>query len=78
MSVWQAKSANLSLPWHTHRGHQKMGMMASLGFGNCPVLRKVKVGVFSTGDEVQAPGSEQKPNSIYDSNRFTIIGSVKS
>ncbi|MEZ8626678.1 bifunctional molybdopterin-guanine dinucleotide biosynthesis adaptor protein MobB/molybdopterin molybdotransferase MoeA [Vibrio splendidus] len=55
----------------------EMGMMASLGFGSCPVLRKVKVGVFSTGDEVQAPGSEQKPNSIYDSNRFTIIGMLQ-
>ncbi|KAA8667087.1 bifunctional molybdopterin-guanine dinucleotide biosynthesis adaptor protein MobB/molybdopterin molybdotransferase MoeA [Vibrio gigantis] len=55
----------------------EIGMMASLGFGTCPVLRKVKVGVFSTGDEVQAPGSEQKPNSIYDSNRFTIIGMLQ-
>ena len=55
----------------------EMGMMASLGFGTCPVLRKVKVGVFSTGDEVQAPGSEQKANSIYDSNRFTIIGMLQ-
>lgn len=55
----------------------EMGMMASLGFGTCLVLRKVKVGVFSTGDEVQAPGSEQKPNSIYDSNRFTIIGMLQ-
>lgn len=55
----------------------EMGMMASLGCGTCPVLRKVKVGVFSTGDEVQAPGSEQKPNSIYDSNRFTIIGMLQ-
>ncbi|MFA0014872.1 bifunctional molybdopterin-guanine dinucleotide biosynthesis adaptor protein MobB/molybdopterin molybdotransferase MoeA [Vibrio lentus] len=55
----------------------EMGMMASLGFGSCPVLRKVKVGVFSTGDEVQDPGSEQKPNSIYDSNRFTIIGMLQ-
>ena len=55
----------------------EMGMMASLGFGTCPVLRKVKVGVFSTGDEVQAPGSKQKPNSIYDSNRFSIIGMLQ-
>ncbi|WP_046224283.1 bifunctional molybdopterin-guanine dinucleotide biosynthesis adaptor protein MobB/molybdopterin molybdotransferase MoeA [Vibrio sp. ECSMB14106] len=55
----------------------EMGMMASLGFGTCPVLSKVKVGVFSTGDEVQAPGSEQKPNSVYDSNRFTIIGMLQ-
>ncbi|TON38950.1 bifunctional molybdopterin-guanine dinucleotide biosynthesis protein MobB/molybdopterin molybdotransferase MoeA, partial [Vibrio parahaemolyticus] len=33
--------------------------------------------VFSTGDEVQAPGTEQKANSIYDSNRFTIMGMLE-
>lgn len=55
----------------------EMGMMASLGFATCPVLRKVKVGIFSTGDEVQAPGTPQQANSIYDSNRFTIIGMLK-
>ncbi|WP_367989105.1 bifunctional molybdopterin-guanine dinucleotide biosynthesis adaptor protein MobB/molybdopterin molybdotransferase MoeA [Vibrio sp. NTOU-M3] len=52
----------------------EMGMLASLGFGDVEVYRQLKVAVFSTGDEVQAPGCEQKPNSIYDSNRFTIIG----
>ena len=55
----------------------EMGMMASLGFGACSVYRKLKVAVFSTGDEVQAPGSEQKANSIYDSNRFTIMGMLE-
>ena len=55
----------------------EMGMMASLGFATCPVLRKVKVGIFSTGDEVQAPGTPQQANSIYDSNRFTIIGMLQ-
>ncbi|WP_260258437.1 bifunctional molybdopterin-guanine dinucleotide biosynthesis adaptor protein MobB/molybdopterin molybdotransferase MoeA [Vibrio intestinalis] len=55
----------------------EMGMMASLGFGHCPVVRKLKVALFSTGDEVQAPGSEQKPNTIYDSNRYTIIGMLE-
>lgn len=52
----------------------EMGMMASLGFGECSVFRKLKVAVFSTGDEVQAPGTPQQANSIYDSNRFTIMG----
>lgn len=52
----------------------EMGMLASLGFGQANVYRKLKVALFSTGDEVQAPGSEQKPNTIYDSNRFTIMG----
>ncbi|MBA5763514.1 bifunctional molybdopterin-guanine dinucleotide biosynthesis adaptor protein MobB/molybdopterin molybdotransferase MoeA [Vibrio sp. 404] len=52
----------------------EMGMLASLGFASAPVYRKLKVALFSTGDEVQAPGSEQKPNTIYDSNRFAIMG----
>ncbi|WP_394125514.1 bifunctional molybdopterin-guanine dinucleotide biosynthesis adaptor protein MobB/molybdopterin molybdotransferase MoeA [Vibrio hepatarius] len=56
----------------------EMGMLASLGFGECTVFRTLKVAVFSTGDEVQAPGTEQKENSIYDSNRFTIIGMLKA
>jgi len=56
----------------------EMGMLASLGFGECSVFRKLKVAVFSTGDEVQAPGTAQKENSIYDSNRFTIMGMLKN
>jgi len=56
----------------------EMGMLASLGFGECTVFRKLKVAVFSTGDEVQAPGTEQKENSIYDSNRFTIMGMLQA
>ncbi|HHF3111510.1 TPA: bifunctional molybdopterin-guanine dinucleotide biosynthesis adaptor protein MobB/molybdopterin molybdotransferase MoeA [Vibrio diabolicus] len=55
----------------------EMGMIASLGFGEANVFRKLKVAVFSTGDEVQAPGTEQKANSIYDSNRFTIMGMLE-
>ncbi|MGR5131753.1 bifunctional molybdopterin-guanine dinucleotide biosynthesis adaptor protein MobB/molybdopterin molybdotransferase MoeA [Vibrio alfacsensis] len=55
----------------------EMGMIASLGFGEASVFRKLKVAVFSTGDEVQAPGTEQKANSIYDSNRFTIMGMLE-
>ncbi|ELB2077759.1 bifunctional molybdopterin-guanine dinucleotide biosynthesis adaptor protein MobB/molybdopterin molybdotransferase MoeA [Vibrio parahaemolyticus] len=58
----------------TRLASPEMGMIASLGFGEANVFRKLKVAVFSTGDEVQAPGTEQKANSIYDSNRFTIMG----
>ena len=61
----------------TRLASPEMGMVASLGFGEANVFRKLKVAVFSTGDEVQAPGTEQKANSIYDSNRFTIMGMLK-
>ncbi|MDW2122081.1 bifunctional molybdopterin-guanine dinucleotide biosynthesis adaptor protein MobB/molybdopterin molybdotransferase MoeA [Vibrio sp. 2033] len=61
----------------TRLASPEMGMIASLGFGKANVFRKLKVAVFSTGDEVQAPGKEQKANSIYDSNRFTIMGMLE-
>ncbi|WP_394250983.1 bifunctional molybdopterin-guanine dinucleotide biosynthesis adaptor protein MobB/molybdopterin molybdotransferase MoeA [Vibrio profundi] len=61
----------------THIESPEMGMMASLGFGECKVERQIKVAVFSTGDEVQNPGEAQKANSIFDSNRFTIMGMLR-
>ncbi|HAS6930659.1 bifunctional molybdopterin-guanine dinucleotide biosynthesis protein MobB/molybdopterin molybdotransferase MoeA [Vibrio parahaemolyticus] len=61
----------------TRLASPEIGMIASLGFGEANVFRKLKVAVFSTGDEVQAPGTEQKANSIYDSNRFTIMGMLE-
>lgn len=61
----------------TRLASPEMGMIASLGFGEANVFRKSKVAVFSTGDEVQAPGTDQKANSIYDSNRFTIMGMLE-
>ncbi|HCE2132776.1 TPA: bifunctional molybdopterin-guanine dinucleotide biosynthesis adaptor protein MobB/molybdopterin molybdotransferase MoeA [Vibrio parahaemolyticus] len=61
----------------TRLASPEMGMIASLGFGEANVFRKLNVAVFSTGDEVQAPGTEQKANSIYDSNRFTIMGMLE-
>ncbi|HHG3546395.1 TPA: bifunctional molybdopterin-guanine dinucleotide biosynthesis adaptor protein MobB/molybdopterin molybdotransferase MoeA [Vibrio parahaemolyticus] len=61
----------------TRLASPEMGMIASLGSGEANVFRKLKVAVFSTGDEVQAPGTEQKANSIYDSNRFTIMGMLE-
>ncbi|ELA9083527.1 bifunctional molybdopterin-guanine dinucleotide biosynthesis adaptor protein MobB/molybdopterin molybdotransferase MoeA [Vibrio alginolyticus] len=61
----------------TRLASPEIGMIASLGFGEANVFRRLKVAVFSTGDEVQAPGTEQKANSIYDSNRFTIMGMLE-
>ncbi|SEF97026.1 molybdopterin molybdotransferase [Vibrio hangzhouensis] len=52
----------------------EMGMIASLGMDKVEVKRPLKVAVFSTGDEVQAPGTPLQPHSIYDSNRHTIMG----
>lgn len=50
----------------------ELGMIASLGLDTVSIRPPLKVAIFSTGDEVQAPGEAQKPNCIYDSNRYTL------
>ena len=55
-------------------GASEMGLLASLGFNEVRVYRKLKVAIFSTGDELVQPGSALAPGQIYDSNRYTLIG----
>ncbi|MDD1792907.1 bifunctional molybdopterin-guanine dinucleotide biosynthesis adaptor protein MobB/molybdopterin molybdotransferase MoeA [Enterovibrio sp. ZSDZ42] len=53
-------------------GAAELGMMASLGFDSAEVFKPIKVALFSTGDEVQAPGIPAKSHCIYDANRYTL------
>ncbi|MDO8414302.1 MAG: molybdopterin-binding protein [Gallionellaceae bacterium] len=52
----------------------QMGLLASLGFDEVTVYRKLKVAIFSTGDELQQPGTPLAPGQIYDSNRYSLHG----
>ncbi|WP_165311400.1 bifunctional molybdopterin-guanine dinucleotide biosynthesis adaptor protein MobB/molybdopterin molybdotransferase MoeA [Vibrio ziniensis] len=52
----------------------EMGMIASLGMDAAPVFRKLKVAIFSTGNEVQQPGIPANDSRIFDSNRYTLMG----
>ena len=52
----------------------EMGLLASLGFAEISVFRKLKIAIFSTGDELVQPGSKLAAGQIYDSNRYTLIG----
>lgn len=52
----------------------EMGLLASLGFSEARVFRKLKVALFSTGDELRQPGSPLAAGQIYDSNRYTLLG----
>ena len=55
----------------------EMGLLASLGFGEIPVYRKLRVALFSTGDELQQPGIPLASGQIYDSNRYTLMGMLR-
>lgn len=52
----------------------EMGLLASLGFSNVNVYRKLKVALFSTGDELQEPGTVLAPGKIYNSNHYSLLG----
>ena len=51
---------------------QDIGMAASIGRSHLTVQQKLRVAVFSTGDEIRNPGDELEPGTIYDINRFTV------
>lgn len=55
---------------------QELGLAASVGLATLPVVRRVRVAVFFTGDELtmpgEAPGGQLAPGAIYNSNRFTL------
>ncbi|MFZ6781286.1 gephyrin-like molybdotransferase Glp [Undibacterium sp. Ji83W] len=53
---------------------QELGLAASVGLAQLPVLRQPRVAVFFTGDELTMPGEPLKPGAIYNSNRFTLTG----
>lgn len=52
---------------------QDVGLAASVGLTSLSVYRRLKVAVFSSGDEVFEPGQYLPPGGIYDSNRFMVI-----
>jgi molybdopterin molybdotransferase len=49
-------------------------LAASVGVAELPVYRKLKVALFSSGDELVMPGNSLAPGQIYNSNQFTLMG----
>jgi molybdopterin molybdotransferase len=49
-----------------------LGLLASLGITEVTVRRRLRVALFSTGDELRSPGDAAENGSIYDSNRYTL------
>ena len=51
---------------------QALALAASVGVAQLPVYRRLKVAVFSTGNELVMPGEPLPPGAIYNSNRFLL------
>ena len=53
-------------------GAAELGVLAALGLTEVSVIRRVKVAIFSTGDELRLSGQPLGPGCVYDSNRLTL------
>ena len=61
----------------THLTPSRVGLCATMGHSSIPVVRKLKVAIISTGDELKQPGTELNRGEIYESNSFGLSGLVK-
>ncbi|MDE0037628.1 MAG: molybdopterin molybdotransferase MoeA [Gammaproteobacteria bacterium] len=61
----------------TRLSHFHLAWFAACGIEEVTVSRRVRVGVFSTGDELADRGTPLKTGQIYDSNRFAITSLLR-
>ena len=60
----------------TRVGSREIGMLAACGLAAVEVVRRPKVAVLSTGNELVAPGSPLKSAGVYDSNSAIIAAAI--
>ena len=66
-------AGHVVLPAGTVLEPQHIALAAALGLTEIEVRRRLKVAIFSTGDEVVEPGSPRGGAAIYDANRFLLV-----
>jgi putative molybdopterin biosynthesis protein len=56
---------------------RETGVLAALGLASVAVVRRPRVAVVSTGDELLAPGAAMRPGLVFDSNATVLADAVR-
>jgi molybdopterin molybdotransferase len=67
----------VALPAGRRLAARDVALGAAVGATTLPVRRRIRVALFSTGDEVLEPGAPRAPSAIYDANRYLLDGLLR-
>lgn len=56
---------------------RETGMLAAIGRATVDVVRRPRVAIISTGDEVLEPGTDPRPGSVFDANATLLADAVR-
>ena len=70
------RAGAVALPAGRRLAAHHVALAAALGLTELPVRRRVRVAVFSTGDELVEPGKRLPHAALYDSNRYLLTALI--
>ena len=68
----------LALPAGRRLAARDLALAAAIGVTTLTVRRRLRVALFSTGDEVVEPGAPRHASAIYDANRYLLAGLLQT
>ena len=71
------RSGTVAIPAGRVIGSRHVALLAGLGLTQVAVRRRVRVAVFSTGNEVVEPGGARGGAGIFDANRYLLAGLIE-
>jgi molybdopterin molybdotransferase len=71
------RRGSVALPAGRRLTPRDLALLAALGIAEIGVRAKLRVAVFSTGNEIVSPGEALRQSALYDANRFLLLSLLR-